>query len=330
MADRAGTAGRWADMTDEHTHSADDRIAKEAARWVARLQSSDATERDRQEFQLWLARGPAHRAAYDELKALWADLKELPIPSSRLKKLRTSRRARAGNIVALAVIAVLSVTLYRMGFVDRMRADYYTAVGEVRSVTLADGSRVDLNTDSAISVSYSPTARRIRLLRGEAFFDVAHNPARPFVVDDGLLQAKALGTRYSVRGALGESLGDVRVEQGQVEVTGGGNNVVLEAGDGARMTAQGRFAVAKADVASKTAWRSGKLVFSGQPLRDVLVTLERYRVGRIVVLDHTAAEQRVSGIFDLNDTDQALRVLEDSLPVSVTHLTGLMVVVRSR
>jgi transmembrane sensor len=122
----------------------------------------------------------------------------------------------------------------------------------------------------------------------------------------------------------------VRVEQGRVEVISGEHQVILEAGGVASLTTPGRFSVTTADVANETAWRSGKLVFSGQPLREVLTTLDRYRHGRIVVMDSAAAEQRVSGIFDLNDTDQALRVLEENLPVSVTHLTGLMVVVRSR
>jgi transmembrane sensor len=115
-----------------------------------------------------------------------------------------------------------------------------------------------------------------------------------------------------------------------VEVTSGEHQVVLEAGDTASLTAKGAFAVTKTDVANDTAWRTGKLVFSGQPLREVLATLERYRRGRIVALDNAAADQKVSGIFDLNDTDQALRALEENLPVSVTHLTDLMVVVRSR
>jgi transmembrane sensor len=241
-----------------------------------------------------------------------------------------SRRASVRNIVAIGIIAALSVTLYRMGFMDRMRADYYTVVGEVRSITLADGTRVDLNTDSAIVVRYSQAERRIRLLRGEAFFDVSRNPKRPFVVDASSLTATALGTQYGVRAALGDSFGDVQVEQGGVEVISSRDQIVLEAGGVARLTAPGHLASTTADVANETAWRSGKLVFSGQPLRDVLATLERYRYGRIVVLDSTAAEQRVSGIFDLNDTDQALRALEENLPVSVTHLTGLMVVVRSR
>jgi transmembrane sensor len=317
-------------MPDRVSQNIKGRIEEEAARWVVRLQSADATDQDRQEFQLWLDRDAAHQAAYDEFKNLWADLKDVPISSDRLKKLRMSRRAAASSIVSIGIIAILSVALYRMGFIDHLRADYYTLVGDVRSVTLADGSRVDLNTDSAIIVRYSQGERKIQLLRGEAFFEVARNPERPFTVDDSSLKATALGTQYSVRAASDDSLGTVRVGHGRVEVTSRQQQVVLEAGDAANLTAKGAFAVTKADVANETAWRTGKLVFSGQPLREVLATLERYRRGRILVLDNAAADQQVSGIFDLKDTDQALRVLSESLPVSVTHLTEFMVVVRSR
>lgn len=321
-------------MAGRQQQGDDDRIAEEAAGWVARLQSSDATDKDRRDFQIWLQRDSAHQAAYDEFRSLWSELKDVPIPAGRLKRLRLSRRTAVSNIVAVCVIAVLSATLYRMGMVDRMRADYYTAVGQVRSVTLADGSRVDLNTDTAIAVRFSAGERRIELLRGEAFFDVTKNPARPFIVEDSALQARALGTRYGMRtatsGFFGDFRADVQVEEGKVEVSNGADRVVLEAGEVATLTAQGRIALTKADVSSDTGWRNGKLVFSGRPLRDVLATLERYRHGRIVVLDQAAAERTVSGIFDLNDTDQALQVLESNLPVSVTYLTGMMVVVRSR
>ena len=309
---------------------ADDRLAEEAAGWVARLQSADATDQDRRAFALWLQRDPAHQPAYDDFKVLWAELKDVPIPSGRLKKLKASRRAAVGNVLALGVIAVLGTALYRMGFVDRLRADHYTAVGEIRSVTLADGSRVDLNTDTAIIVRYTPEERRIDLIRGEAFFDVAANAQRPFVVHGGALDAMALGTRYAVQGPSAAAPAGVQVESGRVGVTGAGGRVVLGAGEAARLGDQGRLVVTRADTASSTAWRGGKLVFSGEPLRQVLATLELYRHGRIIVLDAAAAEQRVSGIFDLNDTDQALQVLEDSLPVAVTRLTGMMVVVRSR
>lgn len=317
-------------MATEAGDEAGDRLAEEAAGWVARLQSADATDQDRRAFERWLRRDPAHQQAYDEFKALWSELKDVPIPSGRLKKLRSSRRTMIGNVLALGVIAVLGTTLHRMGFIDRLRADHFTAVGEIRSVTLADGSRVDLNTDSAIIVRYTPAERRIDLIRGEAFFDVAANAERPFVVHGSVLDATALGTRYAVQGPSATGTAGVQVESGQVGVTGAGGRVVLGAGEAARLTDQGRLVVTHADTANSTAWRGGKLVFSGEPLRQVLATLERYRHGRIVVLDAAAAEQRVSGIFDLNDTDQALQVLEDSLPVTVTHLTGMIVVVRSR
>lgn len=307
-----------------------DRIDEEAAGWVARLQSSDATEEDRREFAAWLALDPSHAAAYDELGRLWAELKEVPIPSGRLGRLKKARRRASAGLAILAVAFVAAFGAHRVGVVDRWQSDYYTVVGEVRTLRLEDGTRVDLNTDTAIAVRYSPAGRRIDLLRGEAFFDVAKAPGRPFVVDGGALTATALGTRYAVRTASGDAPASAQVAEGRVEVSAGQSRVLLEAGDVARLTERGGIGVARQDVGSDTAWREGKLVFSERPLGEVLDTLQRYRNGRIVVLDDAAARQSVSGIFDLADTDGALDALAASLPVSVTRITGMMVVVRSR
>ncbi|SEG79114.1 FecR family protein [Bosea lathyri] len=314
-------------MTGKSPTNVDGHVLEEAAGWVARLQSRDATDSDRHDFQNWLARDPAHRTAYDELRQLWGELREVPLGSERFKA--KTRRVALGNLLTLIVVFGLSFALYRLGLIDRFRADHYTVVGEVRSVALDDGTRVDLNTDSAIAVFYSAGERRIELLRGEAFFDVAKNPARPFIVAEGSWRATALGTRYGVR-AAGPSEGDVRVEEGRVEVSNGGDRVVLGAGEAVSLSGAKRLSVTQTDVANETAWRSGKLVFSGRPLREVLTALERYRLGRIVVLDEGAANQTVSGIFDLRDTDQALDVLESSLPLSVHRLSSMIVVVRSR
>jgi transmembrane sensor len=201
-------------------------------------------------------------------------------------------------------------------------------VGEVRTVTLVDGSRVDLNTDTAIMVDYSDKARRIRILRGEAFFSVTKNPLRPFIVSDNEFTATAVGTRYAVRAESGA--GDVQVEEGRVEIRNGAARIMLDAGFAANIAARGGITVYRADVGDATAWRSGRLIFSQRPLRAVLATLARYRHGRIVIADSAAAEQKVSGIFDLNDTDGALREIESSLPIDVTRVTGLLLVVRSR
>ncbi|MDH4982421.1 FecR family protein [Hyphomicrobium sp. D-2] len=318
-------------MTDHRDKTDMDRVAEEAAGWVARLQSSDATDEDRRKFAEWLERDPAHRDAFNEFNRLWGDLKDIPVPPDQLKKLkRARRRTTVSKAAGLAVLVLLSTAMIQMGYLDRIRADYYTTVGEVRSIVLTDGTRVDLNTNTAIIVDYSENERRVQILRGEAFFDVARNPQRPFIADEGALTAQAVGTQYSMRAADGQFRGDVLVEEGQVAVRSGGTQVLVQAGSAATLTASGDVTVTPLDVSSATAWRTGKLVFSGRPLREVLTVLSRYRHGHIYVVDDAAAEQRVSGIFDLNDTDEALREIESSLPVSVTALPGVAVVVRSK
>lgn len=308
----------------------DDSILEAAAAWVARLQSDDATAADRQAFENWIAENPDHRAAYDELRALWSDLGEVPIPEGRLGELRARRRRRVGGFIGLCLAAGVALLSLATPYGDRWRADYYTGVGEIRHITLEDGTDVDLNTDTALVIRYDQGQRKVRILRGEAFFDVAKNPLRPFVVEDGSLSATALGTRYSVGSARANFAADVQVEEGRVQVEAAGQHALLGAGEAATVDAQGRLSVSKADVDSATAWRDGKLVFSRRPLGQVLATLERYRHGRILLLDETAGGLEVSGIFDLHDTDDALRVLEASLPLRVTRLSGLMVVVQSR
>lgn len=308
----------------------DDSILQSAAAWVARLQSRDATMADREAFEAWRVENPEHARAYDDLRTLWADLEEVPIPRERLGRLRASRRRKATGIVALCLTAGVAATLMTTPYADRWRADYYTDVGEIRRITLADGTQVDLNTDTALAVHFDAGQRRIELLRGEAFFDVVKNPQRPFVVEEGTITATALGTRYSVGAAVGGSFPDVQVEEGRVQVQTAGQDAVLGAGEAATIDREGRLALSKTDIAAGAAWRDGKLVFSRRPLRQVLATLQRYRHGRILLMDGTAGDLEVSGIFDLHDTDDALRVLEASLPLSVMRLSDLIVVVRSR
>ncbi|MBJ7532722.1 FecR family protein [Rhodomicrobium vannielii ATCC 17100] len=318
-------------MSNKRARKDKDRIAEDAAGWVARLQSSDATEEDHKQFAEWLALDPAHREAHGMYRRLWGELRDVPIPSDRLKKLaRTRRRTAAARATGFAVVAFVFLSMHQIGLLDRLRADHSTSVGEVRMVALEDGTQVDLNTDTAISVSFSEKARRVTVLRGEAFFDVAKNPARPFTVEGGTISAVAVGTRYSVHSATGGFHGDIQVEEGRVDVRTGSERVTVDAGHEATLNAEGKVTVRPADVGSTTAWRTGKLVFSNRPLRDVLATLERYRKGRIFILDEAAAGSRVSGIFDLTDTEEALREIETTLPVTVTRLTGLMVIVRSR
>lgn len=317
-------------MSRSQNEEIEEQSAEAAAGWVARLQSADATDRDRVDFQCWLREHPSHAAAYDEMSALWGSLKGVPVSLDSLKPRRSSGARAVGLVAVLGLVAVTSCVIQQLGLIDRWRADYYTGVGEVRSVALEDGTQVDLDTDTAIAVHYSAGERRVELLRGQAFFDVTKNPARPFIVDDGHLSATALGTHYSVQTSTGSLPQMVQVEEGVVEVKAGGNDTVLRAGDAMTVDSSGKTTLAKADVANDTAWRQGKLVFSATPLSKVAETLARYRRGRIVVLDAQAADRKVSGVFDLSDTDEALAIIRSNLPVSVTRVTDMLVIIRSK
>ena len=306
-------------------------IVKEAAIWVARLQSSDATDGDREEFAQWASLDPAHSAMFDELLGLWRQLKDAPVSPERLAQLRKSRR---GTLSSLAIVGLLAsavaLSAYHLGVVDRIRSDHYTVVGEVRSVELADGSRAYLNTDTAIAVTLTESERRVTLMRGEAFFDVKPAPDRPFVVVvEGGLAAEALGTRYSVRSAFGDKQADVQVEEGKVRILGADRPVTLGPGEGA-IVSSGRSLIRFKVDEDQLAWRTGKLVFSGRPLSEVLTTLGHYRSGRIVLLDEEAGRHEVSGVFNIQNADQILEALERNLSLRMTRLPGGVVIVWPR
>lgn len=324
MAGRSAGTG----MTEPDDRSQEERRSEEAAGWVARLQSSDATAADRDAFAAWCARDPKNAEAYHDLSSLWGELKEAPVQKGRLRKLRAARHAR--RVAGLLLLAVAGLGVSQSGWVDRLQADHSTGVGEVRRVALPDGSWAVLNTDTALRLRFDGSRRRVDLLRGEAYFEVAPMPARPFSVAGEALEATALGTRFAMQLSQGGRGPDVAVEEGRVAVRSGEAQVELRAGDEARLGSDGRLALSRPDVAEQTAWKDGKLVFSDRPLAEVLATLGRYRSGRILVLDERAARRRISGVFDVSDTDEALATLEASLPVSVTRLAGLMVIVRSR
>lgn len=317
-------------MAAPDDRSQEERRSEEAAGWVARLQSSDATAADRDGFATWCARDPKNAEAYRDLSSLWGELREAPVAKDRLPRLRAARRARRATGLGVLLLAATGLGVSQSGWIDRLQADHSTGVGEIRSVTLPDGSRAILNTDTALRLRFDGSRRQVELLRGEAYFEVAPMPARPFVTVGETLEATALGTRFAMQLSQGSRGPDVAVEEGRVAVRSRDAQAELRAGDEATVGSDGRLVLSRPDVAEQIAWKDGKLVFSDRPLAEVLATLGRYRRGRILVLDERAASQRISGVFDVANTDEALATLEASLPINVTRLTNLVVVVRSR
>lgn len=301
--------------------NAEDPVYEAAAGWVARLASHDATDRDREAFEAWRAADPAHAAAYVEMDALWHTLGRVPDRRSRRSPLK-------GGLAGLAVALVLCAALaFQLGLVDRLRSDLWSGVGDITHATLADGSRIDLNTGTAVALRFSETERGVTLLRGEAFFDVVPDASRPFVVRGDGLSVRAVGTRFFVR--TDGAASPVGVVEGSVDVAASGPPVRVAAGEAVRRAEDAPLSVTRVDLGRATAWRTGRLVFSGERLSAVLTELGRYRHGRIVLLDAAAGERRVTGAFDPRDTDEALDAIASSLGVGVTRLSPLLVLVGS-
>ncbi|GJE74970.1 Protein FecR [Methylorubrum suomiense] len=297
----------------------DDPVYEQAAFWVVRLSSPDTTASDRKTFEAWLSADPAHAEAYAEMDGWRRTMGQVPDPRRRGSALP--------KIVAFAVaLGLVGLSGRHIGLFDRLRADAWTEVGGIRTEILVDGSRVDLNTDTALALNFTSGERGVTLLRGEAAFDVVPDPQRPFVVRGGGISARAVGTRFFVR--VDGAASPVGVAEGKVEVTTDIGQATLQAGEIATQDAAGRPEAERSDVAQTMAWRDGTLLFSGQPLSKVLAELERYRRGRIVILGPSVAAKRFSGTLDPRDTDEALDVLAATMGVQITRVTPLLVLVR--
>lgn len=329
-------------MTTDPIHpAAGDILFDQASAWFFRLRAPDVSAAERADFQAWLAAGPDRARAWAEVEALMDDLRR-PAAQARAALVARGRypqaagrghrtRRRVGLIAAACCLMVVLGLGANFGpaQIDRLRADHVTAVGERQSVTLADGSRVELNTDTALSVAMTDAGRRITLWRGEAWFDVAPDAARPFVVAAGNDEVVVLGTAFSVarRGP------DVRVDvaRGLVEVGAGRPRPArlrLGAGQGVELTAAGPGPVHAVDGTTVFAWRRGQLVFLDQPLAQVVAELNRYRPGRIVILDRELATRRVTGVFELDRLGAAPVAFERTLGVAATTLTPYLTLLR--
>lgn len=228
----------------------------------------------------------------------------------------------------ISTFVCLSLLLFLAGWqlprqLQNWRSDYHTAAGQQLSVELADGSRLTLNTDTALAVRFSAQQRRIELLRGEAYFQVASNKQRPFIVDGGDAEARAVGTAFSVR-KQAENL-RVAVSEGIVEVGTGSASTLVRAEqqvDVLRNRLQPLMNSANDDA---FAWQRRQVVFNRQPLAEVLVEVNRYRAGRIVAVNPALAERVLSGVFNVGDAGAVVEALQATLHAQAVTLPGGLV-----
>lgn len=315
-------------------------VTRQAVQWLVALQADDACARTQADWQRWHDAHPDHGRAWRRIEQFGAQMQHLDTTVAHGVLARPASRGRRQTLKHLALLtAVAGGAYWSLRDTSPLRsyvADYRTTTGQHRTVTLADGSQIVLNTDSAIDVQFDARWRRVVLRCGEILVTTAHDPqatddtdARPFVVTTPHGRLRALGTRFSVR--KHDDHTDVQVFAHAVEVMpadGDGLAHVLPAGQQLRFNRVG-FDAPQPVGDEAAAWASGTLVAHAMPLAHFIAELARYRTGRLLC-DPAVAHLPISGVYPLADTDRVLDMLVRTQPVKLSQRTRYWVTVQAR
>lgn len=316
-----------------------DEIDDAAVAWFVRLRDKEASQADRAAFLLWLQADPAHQLAWRELEAIWGSLDEVAAartaavdadPLALSAPAAQPRRRPLRRPLALAAMLLLAVTAGLRLLPTGLLADHRTGIGERRVVALADGSQIELGPASAVDVDLGSARRAVRLIAGEAFFTVARDTARPFVVDARQGEIAVLGTAFDVKIAQNETV-SVVVSESKVAVrAAAGAAVGVAAGQEVSYDRNGVSAVRPADLDAAQAWRHDQLVFHDAPLDTVLGELGRYRRGHVQLLGGELGKRRVTAVFDAKRPDAALETIARNLDLRLLRATDYFVALVAR
>lgn len=320
----------------------DPTMEEQASLWAARLDGDSLTEELRRELQAWLAGDERRRAALATYCQFSADLESslpalaaagsLPRPA-RPRRRRAWRPWVLGAGLAAAALAVVALWPFAPG---TQSGSFATPVAQRESLTLADGSTVELDARTSLQVDLDGSLRRLRLAEGEAFFSVTKDPARPFVVETPLGSVRVKGTKFDVRAVSPDELA-VTVQEGVVQINpalAGASSapIVLHATDQLILDPSGATVrpLDARQLDDALAWREGRVVFDGTPLRAALARFARHHgVGITVAAD--AANLRIGGRFPIDDLNGFLATLEEIAPVHVSrNLNGTVHVERRK
>jgi len=332
-------------MTNKSHISVQNALEEKALHWHVRLHGGDATEADWLDFTSWLEAEPAHNDAYDLVALAWdaadglAEMDNVPVaandsdeipsqadnvvafPLHRLRKAVIAKPFTFGGGFGAAIAATLLVLMAPVFLGSNGSIDptlYATGIGEQRTVTLADGSTVVLNTDTSIAVTMDKNARRVELKKGEAYFNVHHEKARSFTVAANSLRVTDIGTRFDVRMDADRTL--VSVTEGIVEVAPlDHKNDVIDDPAGTLRLVEGQQAIHQVDTAEInvqqfdptqiTTWQQGYLVFENDDLGSVVAELNRYFPTPLSLAQDDLAGLHFSGILQITDQKRAVRDL---------------------
>ncbi|MGD9842886.1 MAG: FecR domain-containing protein [Steroidobacteraceae bacterium] len=330
---------------------------EEASAWVIKLNASKVARDDLFAFEDWLNENEQHRQIFRQITKVWNDAgtlfdaqgEQLSEPLSVRKIVYAWVQLNPLKIRAVAAVAIfamlisgwmLSAPLFSSASPDFDRLAAHTRVGERRIINLSDGSVIQLNTDTDVEVAYTADERQVRLLKGEANFQVAKNPERPFRVYAGNGAIEAVGTAFSVHLRGGTT--EVVVTEGKVKLvripteSGADPSVAAIAEETLALVTAGRDAVISRDLISVSAidqedmtkrlsWRDGKLLFNGDTLETVVREFNRYTQIRIVISDQAIVGTRIVGYFNADDVNKFLHTLETSFNIGAKSVGDDMI-----
>jgi transmembrane sensor len=330
-------------------------IEAAAAAWFAKRESGDWSAADEAKLQAWLDSSTAKRIAFIRITSAWersgrlsalgagvppgvipprdawrfAHVPNVPSAVPTLPRQRALPRSWATAALLLTVIAAAALWYFSTDHAN----SYRTQIGAITTIPLSDGSKLTLNTDSLIHIDLTPSSRRIKLDRGEVFFDVSKDAARPFIVEVADKRVIAVGTQFSVR-RDGDDI-RVLVTEGRVRIERLGTlpaatQTQLAAGAEAR-TEKAAILVDQPEptrVEQLLSWRAGYLLFRDTALADAVADFNRYSARKIVIGDPAIAGLRIGGNFRSGDTDAFIWLLQSGFPINVEQRSDRIILTK--
>jgi len=319
---------------------------QQATEWFVKLNASEVSNTTKTAFFSWLDKDVANQNAYIEIEKLWGQLeitRNIPLEASPRARdwLSTLLGGRGviGPFVTTAVVLALLTLLYIAPYQPN-QYQYATAVGGRSDFRLEDGSLLQLNTDSLVTVRMEKSQRLIILHKGEAYFDIAHNANRPLVVQTNNGAVRVLGTRFNIRQTQSGSV--VSVIEGLVAVASGVDarkmsepgfepKYTLAANQQTELT-QNQLLPQPVEINSQNvlAWRQGKLIYQGSTLSEVVHDLNRYFPGTIRLDDPTLGALEIVGVLNLRNRSATLAALEATFGVQVVQVSEQLTLIQPR
>lgn len=305
-------------MTDKETATDIDAMA---AQWVWRLDRDGRTQELEHELEAWLAGDPRRRGAFLRAEAAWVMMDRAQWKPEESAPVRPARRHGVFDRRAV-LFGGLAASVAAAGAFLLRPERFTTRIGEIRRLSLKDGSLAEINTASTIEVSLKSQQRVIRMDQGEAWFQVAKDATRPFVVEAGNVRVRAVGTAFGVRRRHNGA--DIMVTEGVVETWTEGSKdgaVRLKAGEKAYVTDAepiGRIVSAPSQIDRELAWRDGNIDLAGESLGEAVEEFNRHNSRKLVIAQASIADEPLYGVFHANDPQAFAKAIEVSLDVKVT------------